>query len=117
MYEVEEYRITNELVRKMLCNIPDIVKIVEKRQTNWIGAIAKMNVKKLPQKLIASWTEEPRKPGRPQATFRDSYKSCIQNLIPDLPPSLPLATWIETANSPMWNVLKNNWWKNIVTVS
>ena len=93
----------------MFCNIPDIIKIVQKRQTNWIGAIAKMNEKKLPRKLIASWTKQPRKPGRPQATFRDSYKICIQSLIPDIHPSLPLKSWIDIAKSPTWTELKNKW--------
>jgi hypothetical protein len=117
MYEVQHSRIHNKIVRKSFCNIPDIIKIIQKRQTNWIGDIAKMNTKKLPRKLIASWTKESRKPGRPQTTFRDSYRTCIQNLIPEVQPSLPLSTWIEIAGSPKWSELKNAWWKNVILLS
>ena len=117
MYEVKDYKIHNKTVRELFCNMPDKIKIIEKRQTNWIGAIAKMDTKKLPRKLIAAWTKVPRKPGRPQANIRDSYRTCIQILIPDLNPSLPLTTWIEIAGSPKWTELKNVWWKQITSVA
>ena len=77
MYEVQEHKITNQMIRTQFYNTPDIVQIIQKRQTNWISAIAKMSYDRLPRKLLASWVQEPRKIGRPQASFRDSFKKCI----------------------------------------
>jgi hypothetical protein len=110
IYEVEEMKITNKSLRLAFGNMPDIVDIIKKRQMNWVSDIAKMPIKRLPRKLIASWTKDPRKIGRPQTTYRNSYAECISTLLPNISKTLPLTDWIPIAASPIWTVLKNKWY-------
>lgn len=117
IYEVQDYKITNDSLRQNFCNMPDIIDIIKKRQMNWISAIAKMPTQRLPRKLLASWTKEPRKKGRPQSTYRNSYAECISTLLPDLPRALPLTEWITIAASQKWTELKNKWFKSTTAMS
>lgn len=116
MYQVKDYNISNELVREWFCNIPDIIHIIMKRQMKWIGHVAKMPYERLPRKLLAAWSSNPRKSGRPQNTFKNSYFECVKALIPNISDHAPLTDWIGTAASPSWPVLITSWWKSVTTL-
>jgi hypothetical protein len=58
-------------------SIPDIIDIIHHRQLKWIGKIARMEEERAPRRLIASWCGNPRKAGRPQYTYRNSYAEAI----------------------------------------
>jgi Reverse transcriptase (RNA-dependent DNA polymerase) len=111
--EVQDYKITNKAIRNLFCNIPDILDIIKARQMNWISSISKMTTQRLPRKLIASWIDEPRKRGRPQTTYRNSYADCIATLIPSISTSLPLKHWLNIAASTQWTQLQKQWWKTL----
>jgi hypothetical protein len=51
MLLVETYRVTNETIRFWACNTPCMINIAAQRQVQ--------------QRLLMSWTSNPRIPGRP----------------------------------------------------
>jgi hypothetical protein len=113
MQEVQDYKITNESIRKTFNNIPDIINIIKRRQMTWIGSIAKMNVNRLPRKLMASWLNDPRTRGKPQSTYRNSFASAISTLLPSVNHTFPLTDWLDIAASKQWPTLIDKWWKSL----
>jgi hypothetical protein len=77
--------------------LTDIMDIVHYRELNWIGKTARMKESTAPRRLIASWCDNPRKPGRPQTTYRNSYTDAIKKVIPDLPQDGKLQEWMPIA--------------------
>eukprot|EP00978_Attheya_sp_CCMP212_P029197 scaffold103061_cov42-Attheya_sp.AAC.1 len=47
IYQVQEHRITNESILERI-NLPNMEKLVAKRQLQWLGKIARMDEKRLP---------------------------------------------------------------------
>ena len=114
MHEVEAYRITNEQVRKRFLHIPDIIDIIHCRQLKWIGKVARMGEERAPRRLIASWCNSARKPGKPQFTYRNAYAEAIGKIIPDLPQDARLQEWIHVAKEEKaWNTAIANWWATV----
>jgi hypothetical protein len=114
MHEVEAYRITNEQVRQRFLHIPDIIDIIHYRQLKWIGKVARMSEERAPRRLIASWCDTPRKTGRPQYTYRNSYAEAIAKAIPGLPQDARLQEWIPVAKEERaWNTAIARWWSTV----
>jgi hypothetical protein len=114
MHEVEALRITNEQVRKRFLHTPDIVDIIHYRQLKWIGKIARMNESRAPRRLMASWCDNPRKAGRPQVTYRNSFAETIAKVIPGLPQDARLQEWITVAKEERaWNTAIAAWWASV----
>jgi hypothetical protein len=115
MHEVEANRITNEEVRQRFMSIPDIIDIIHHRQLKWIGKIARMDEERAPRRLvIASWCGNPRKAGRPQYTYRNSYAEAIAKVIPGLPQDARLQEWIPIAKDERaWNTAIAGWWATV----
>jgi hypothetical protein len=112
MYHVEHHRIQNESVRQWFGNIPNITDITSRRQLLWIGKIARMGEEKIQKKLIMSWIQHPRKAGRPQITYRNTYAQAINRVIPDCDPIKGVAnTWtLIAADNDNWSQHISNWW-------
>jgi hypothetical protein len=115
MHEVEANRITNEKVRQRFMSIPDIIDIIQHhRQLKWIGKIARMDEERAPRRLIALWCGNPRKAGRPQYTYRNSYAEAITKVIPGLPQDARLQEWIPIAKDERaWNTAIAGWWATV----
>jgi hypothetical protein len=112
MQEVEQYRITNQEIRKKFQNSYCILDILSKRQLLWLGKIARMDpLLRLPRKLVAAWTNSKRKVGRPQITYKNTYESVLNMILPQLPKGAPLIYWLKFAQVPkVWKKLIKSWW-------
>jgi Reverse transcriptase (RNA-dependent DNA polymerase) len=112
MHEVEQYRITNQEIRKKFQNSYCILDIISKRQLLWLGKIARMDpLLRLPRKLVAAWTNSKRKVGRPQITYKNTYESVLNMILPQLPKGAPLIYWLKFAQVPkVWKKLIKSWW-------
>jgi exonuclease III len=113
MFEVEQDRITNQDLRKRFCNAPCLLDIISKRQLNWIGKVARMDpYTRLPRKLLAAWTNNNRKVGRPQISYKNTYESVLNMVLPQLPKGAPLIHWLKLAKEPIiWKNLIKVWWQ------
>jgi Reverse transcriptase (RNA-dependent DNA polymerase) len=116
IYEVVENHITNVEVRKRALNSPNIIDIISARQLIWIGRIAKMNVDQIPRKLLACWSMNKRKPGRPQLNMRNSFAKSIQKVIPYVPNDLALEKWLPIAEQKCWKNIVKKWIENTESV-
>ena len=83
-HNVQHERITNTQIKNRFYNIPSIIKIIKARQLKWLGKITLMKNDRMPKKLLASWTNNHRKNGRPQLNIRNSYADALSQVL--LPP-------------------------------
>jgi hypothetical protein len=113
MILVEAFQITNEIIRHWCCDMPCILNTATKRQLDWIGQIARMPETTVQKRLFMSWTNHPRKTGRPQISPRNTYAQAIHCIIPLCDPVAGIAkTWITTAkNKKDWRSKIRSWWK------
>jgi exonuclease III len=109
MFQVERDRIKNETVRKRFDNIPHILDLITLRQANWIGKIAKMNDERMPRKLLASWVNNPRKVGRPQLCYRQTFTRTINSIV-DSDYNGTLKLWMPQATTDEWTKKIAEWW-------
>ena len=63
--------------------------------------------------MLACWTMNKRKPGRPQLIARNSYVDSINRMIPNLPQNCDLSTWLPHLAQKQWSNLVNKWLKNL----
>jgi hypothetical protein len=61
----------------MFQNAIDILVIIKARALKWLQNLAKIDNTRLPRKVLASWTPNSRKPGRPQLNI---CNTCIEAL-------------------------------------
>jgi hypothetical protein len=110
MFQVEQDRIKNETVRQRFDNIPHILDLVTLRQANWIGKMALMDDKRMPRQLLASWVNNPRKVGRPQLCYRQTFARTIKQIVEsDYNGTFKL--WMPQAStSNEWTKLIADWW-------
>ena len=68
---------------------------------------------RLPPKLLNSWVNHPRKRGRPQITYRNSYACALHSMIPAVDPTKAQnKDWIHVARDPeQWWYLFGQWWE------
>jgi hypothetical protein len=113
MHHVEKHHIKNETIRKWMCNAPDIIDVAHRRQLQWIGKVVRMDESRAPPRLMMAWTTNPRKPGRPQNTYRNSYAQAINQILPECDPIAGVAkTWMaEAKNEEDWKDCISHWWK------
>ena len=111
MFHVQELQISNLRVCQEL-KVPTIMSYVTRRQLQWIHKIVNMSEDRLPQKLLESWVSHPRKTGRPQITYRNSFARALHSMIPAVDPTKACnSDWLEIAKDPeQWTPLFNKWW-------
>jgi exonuclease III len=114
IHHVEKHHIKNETIRQWLCDAPDIIDVIHRRQLQWIGKVMQMDDTRAPPKLMMSWTKHPRKPGRPQNTYRNSYAQAIHQILPTCNPIAGIAkTWAaEAKDEEGWKASISNWWRS-----
>jgi hypothetical protein len=111
MHKVKANRITKEQVQKRFLYIPDIIDVVHCRQLKWIGKVARMEEERAPQRLVASWCNNPRKDSRPQHAHQNSHAEAITKVIPGLPQDGRLQEWTPIAKKEQaWNSAIARWW-------
>ena len=109
IYEVVELHIKNSLVRKYANNSPHIIDQINARQLIWLGKIAKMNQQQMPRKMLACWTTNRRKPGRPQLNVRNSFVDSLNRIIPNLPKDCDLNSWLPILAQNNWSNSVSKW--------
>ena len=77
MTGVKDQHITNETVRKKLFNIPNIEKIIEIQQLNFIEKVARNSENHLTTKIFTAWCNHKRKRG---GVLHTTNKSIVHNL-------------------------------------
>jgi hypothetical protein len=103
------FKITNEQTRMHFCNIPYIGEITTKRQLQWIGRIAKMKEDRAPRKLVSSWIANPRKSGRPQINYRNTYAEALSTIVAECNPIVGSnKTWMPIAARAFGTTRLNN---------
>ena len=66
---------------------------------------------RLPKKPIAAWTNNLRKTGRPQITYKNTYVAALTELLPNIQPDAPLNSWLPFAANPLtWAQYIKKWW-------
>jgi hypothetical protein len=112
MFEVEEQRITNTMIRERT-NVPDILILAQRRQLRWIGKLARMPMKRLPRQLLAAWVNNPRKRGRPQTSLRNTMIETLQEALDDqVSKDAPLEEWIDSAKDQrLWENIIETWYE------
>ena len=113
IYEVAELHIKNSTIRQNALNSHHIIDIINARQLIWLGKVAKMNSNQVPRKMLACWTTNKRKPGRPQLNTRNSFVESLHRIIPDLPQNCDLSAWIPYLAQKNWTNLVNKWLSKI----
>jgi len=109
MFHVEAFSITNEQVRSWFCNSPCIIDMMIKRQLGWIGKVARMEPSRMPKMLLNSWIHHPRKPGRPQISYRNTYAQAIATILP-IDEEAPASQWVPVAKDKVkWNSMIKTW--------
>ena len=103
MFTVQEQHITNAEIRNRFYNISTIEKCIEIRQLKWVGKIASMDFTRMPRKILACWTQNPRKKGRPQFNIRNSYANALKKFVPGMTDKAELKYWIDKASGTDWN--------------
>ena len=109
IYEVAEHHIKNASIRHHALNSPHIIDQINARQLIWLGKIAKMNVNEIPRKMLACWTGNSRKPGRPQLNARNSFVDSINRIVPNLPQNCELNTWLPVIAQKNWPNTVSKW--------
>ena len=67
----------------------------------------------MPRKLLACWSQNPRKPGRPQLNIRNAYAEALCELLPNTNPNRNLKDWIIlAADLPAWTEKIEKWGKH-----
>lgn len=62
-----------------------------------------MNVNEIPRKMLACWTGNSRKSGRPQLNnARNSFADSINRIVPNLPQNCELKTWLPVVGQKNW---------------
>jgi hypothetical protein len=110
MLQVEQDRIKNETVRERFDKIPHILDLITLRQANWIGKMAIMNDERMQRKLLASWVNNPRKVGRPQLCYRQTFARTINSIV-DSDYNGTFKLWMPQATtSQEWTKQIAKWW-------
>jgi hypothetical protein len=111
IYEVVENRIKNSEVRSKFNNAQHIITTIKTRQLIWLGKIAKMNMNRIPRKLLACWTKSKRKPGRPQLNIRNTYAESLETVFPAISKNIDLQDWLPALAKPDWEQKVKKWIK------
>jgi len=118
MLEVWLDSITNKNVRQRF-RITNILDTVTRRQLLWIGKVTRMGSLRTPRRLLGSWIHHPRRPGRPQQSYRHTYAQAIHHIIPDCDPDRgQFSTWFDHAiYCNQWNTSLDTWWQSCLSAS
>jgi hypothetical protein len=112
MWNVQALRVTNEQVREEFNNMTTMENILKKRQLQWIGKLARLPEHRLPRQLMAAWIQNPRKPGQPQLSLRNTMARAIETIMPEAGREAPLEIWLPWAEEEVaWNAMIEQWWK------
>ena len=68
-----------------------------------------MNSDKMPQKFLACWINDKRKPGRPQLNIRNTYTDAITNIIPSVSKNALLKEWVPFFAQKSWKLEIEKW--------
>ncbi|MHA7927792.1 MAG: hypothetical protein ACX936_21550, partial [Marinobacter sp.] len=78
MHDVKEHRLSNHNLRAWFDNARKPSDTITLRQANWIHKLAQRTLEDHPTpQLILAWTDEPRKPGHPQKSFKNAFANTI----------------------------------------
>ena len=79
--QVQEEKITNELVRSKFGNIRPINEIIKERQLNFIGHVAQNS--RIATTVLSAWMEGNRPRGQPRYTTRSTYLKHLKDILPN----------------------------------
>jgi hypothetical protein len=82
IHQVFEEKISNEKIRGIFYNIPDINNMIAARQLQFIGKIAREEDSFIPKQLLTAWVNHKRPRGRPLTTNKISIVKSLQLLYP-----------------------------------
>jgi len=102
-------RIKNEHLRNKL-SVYNITDMVQHRQSNYIGKLARMPSTRLPRRMMGSWLPCKRKPGGVQATTARTCVNTLQAIVGKNQCSDHghLSDWVYFAESELsWNRTRN----------
>jgi hypothetical protein len=116
IYEVAEFRIKNSTIRCYALHSPHIIDKIHARQLIWLGKLAKMSTENVQRKMLACWTNNKRKPGRPQLNIRNSFEDSLKKLFPNLPQDSELKYWLPYLMEKSWSVLVDKWLSSTVFI-
>lgn len=112
IYDVMEKNISNKSVRKTFGEVLNIDDIIRMRQLIWIGKLARKDGSQITRNMLASWSKNPRKVGRPQLGLKRTYINAVKQLVPTTPTNGELSTWIDIAKDRTeWNTRIKHWQK------
>jgi hypothetical protein len=117
MYLVKNNRITNTHIKSLFNNSTDILVTIKARNLKWLEKSSKMNEIRMSRKLLACWTQNPRKPGRPQLNIHKSYVEALSSFLPTINPNGDLKQWFPLISSPGWNSTLDKWVTNNGTIT
>ena len=100
MIDVFEKRITTESLLIRL-GISCIDVYVVRRQLRWAGHVARMEMDRLPRKMLSSWVNEKRPRGSPEMTYGRSLMKALKRA------NVDTNDWYEMAKD-------RNVWKNVI---
>jgi len=107
MSQVEEEKITNEKVRKIFFNIPDLRSLIAIRQCRFIGRVIRGPNNNPPKLLLTAWCNNKRVNGGQLTTNKKSIVKSLQLLLPNKMGNDKqglLANWIDIARDKnLWN--------------
>ena len=66
---------TTALLRRL--GIETIDTYVSRRQLRWAGHVARMDMARLPRRMLSSWVRSKRPPGSPQMTYGRGLKKAM----------------------------------------
>ena len=101
MKHVRKHRIsTTQLLERL--GIESIDTYIARRQARWAGHVARMDMGRLPRKMLSSWVRHPRPTGAPQFTYARGLHKALRRL------GIDRDSWHESAQDrEQWRATTN----------